>query len=144
MILLFAITTEIQSGDQIEIITSENAKPKAEWLDLVTTGKAKQSIKSFLKRERQNNLERGMEMLEQKMQELNIQLSGHVLRKIIPAYESTNKEELYTKIGAGIVSLDNLEKILKENSGRKLLKFWTFLIPQKKESSSSENTQNHT
>ncbi|MBQ1951702.1 MAG: bifunctional (p)ppGpp synthetase/guanosine-3',5'-bis(diphosphate) 3'-pyrophosphohydrolase, partial [Alistipes sp.] len=105
------ITTEIQSGDQIEIITSENAKPKAEWLDLVTTGKAKQSIKSFLKRERQNNLERGMEMLEQKMQELNIQLSGHVLRKIIPAYESTNKEELYTKIGAGIVSLDNLEKI---------------------------------
>ena len=138
------ITTEIQSGDQIEIITSENAKPKAEWLDLVTTGKAKQSIKSFLKRERQNNLERGMEMLEQKMQELNIQLSGHVLRKIIPAYESTNKEELYTKIGAGIVSLDNLENILKENSGRKLLKFWTFLIPQKKESSSSENTQNHT
>ena len=138
------ITTEIQSGDQIEIITSENAKPKAEWLDLVTTGKAKQSIKSFLKRERQNNLERGMEMLEQKMQELNIQLSGHVLRKIIPAYESSNKEELYTKIGAGIVSLDNLEKILKENSGRKLLKFWTFLIPQKKESTSGENTQKHT
>ncbi|MBQ5620419.1 MAG: bifunctional (p)ppGpp synthetase/guanosine-3',5'-bis(diphosphate) 3'-pyrophosphohydrolase [Alistipes sp.] len=137
------ITTEIQSGDQIEIITSENAKPKAEWLDLVTTGKAKQSIKSFLKRERQNNLERGMEMLEQKMQELNIQLSGHVLRKIIPAYESTNKEELYTKIGAGIVSLDNLEKILKENSGRKLLKFWTFLIPQKKESTSGENTPKH-
>ena len=137
------ITTEIQSGDQIEIITSENAKPKAEWLDLVTTGKAKQSIKSFLKRERQNNLERGMEMLEQKMQELNIQLSGHVLRKIIPAYESSNKEELYTKIGAGIVSLDNLEKILKENSGRKLLKFWTFLIPQKKESTSGENTQQH-
>ena len=137
------ITTEIQSGDQIEIITSENAKPKAEWLDLVTTGKAKQSIKSFLKRERQNNLERGMEMLEQKMQELNIQLSGHVLRKIIPAYESTNKEELYTKIGAGIVSLDNLEKILKENSGRKLLKFWTFLIPQKKESTSGENMPKH-
>ena len=137
------ITTEIQSGDQIEIITSENAKPKAEWLDLVTTGKAKQSIKSFLKRERQNNLERGMEMLEQKMQELNIQLSGHVLRKIIPAYESSNKEELYTKIGAGIVSLNNLEKILKENSGRKLLKFWTFLIPQKKESTSGENTQQH-
>ena len=137
------ITTEIQSGDQIEIITSENAKPKAEWLDLVTTGKAKQSIKSFLKRERQNNLERGMEMLEQKMQELNIQLSGHVLRKIIPAFEGSDTDEIYTKIGAGIVSLDNLEKILKENSGRKLLKFWTFLIPQKKESTSGENTQQH-
>ncbi len=132
------ITTQIQSGDQIEIITADNAKPKAEWLDVVTTGKAKQAIKSFLKRERQNNIERGMEMLEQKMQQLNIQLNGHVLRKIIPAYESTNKEELYTKIGAGIVTLDDLEKILKENSGRKLLKFWTFFIPQKRSSAISE------
>ncbi len=132
------VTTQIQSGDQIEIITADNAKPKAEWLDVVTTGKAKQAIKSFLKRERQNNIERGMEMLEQKMQQLNIQLNGHVLRKIIPAYESTTKEELYTKIGAGIVTLDDLEKILKENSGRKLLKFWTFFIPQKRSSTISE------
>ncbi len=132
------VTTQIQSGDQIEIITADNAKPKAEWLDVVTTGKAKQAIKSFLKRERQNNIERGMEMLEQKMQQLNIQLNGHVLRKIIPAYESTNKEELYTKIGAGIVTLDDLEKILKENSGRKLLKFWTFFIPQKRSAAISE------
>lgn len=132
------ITTQIQSGDQIEIITADNAKPKAEWLDVVTTGKAKQAIKSFLKRERQNNIERGMEMLEKKMQQLNIQLNGHVLRKIIPAYESTTKEELYTKIGAGIVTLDDLEKILKENSGRKLLKFWTFFIPQKRSSTISE------
>lgn len=132
------VTTQIQSGDQIEIITADNAKPKAEWLDVVTTGKAKQAIKSFLKRERQNNIERGMEMLEQKMQQLNIQLNGHVLRKIIPAYESTTKEELYTKIGAGIVTLDDLEKILKENSGRKLLKFWTFFIPQKRSTAISE------
>lgn len=134
------VTTQIQSGDQIEIITSDNAKPKAEWLDTVTTGKAKQAIKNFLKRERQNNIERGMEMLEQKMQQLNIQLNGHVLRKIIPAYESSNKEELYSKIGASIVSLDDLEKILKENSGRKLLKFWTFFIPQKKPSQEPTNS----
>ena len=125
------ITTQIQSGDQIEIITADNARPKAEWLDIATTTKAKQAIKSFLKRERQNNIERGMQLLEEKMQQLNIQLTGHVLRKMMPAYESTNKEELYTKIGAGIVDLNNLEKILKEDSSRKLLKFWTFLIPHK-------------
>lgn len=47
------ITTQINSGDQIEIITADNARPKAEWLDIVTTTKAKQAIKSFLKRERQ-------------------------------------------------------------------------------------------
>ena len=127
------ITTQINSGDQIEIITADNARPKPEWLEIVTTAKAKQSIKSFLKRERQNNIERGMQMLDEKMKSLNVKLSGRVLRKITPIYDSKNKEELYSKIGAGIVSLDNLDKALKVNSKSKILKFWTLFIPQKKE-----------
>ena len=127
------ITMQINSGDQIEIITADNARPKPEWLETVTTAKAKQSIKSFLKRERQNNIERGMQMLDEKMKSLNVKLSGRVLRKITPIYDSKNKEELYSKIGAGIVSLDNLDKALKVNSKSKILKFWTLFIPQKKE-----------
>ena len=127
------ITTQINSGDQNEIITADNARPKPEWLETVTTAKAKQSIKSFLKRERQNNIERGMQMLDEKMKSLNVKLSGRVLRKITPIYDSKNKEELYSKIGAGIVSLDNLDKALKVNSKSKILKFWTLFIPQKKE-----------
>ena len=127
------ITTQINSGDQIEIITADNARPKPEWLETVTTAKAKQSIKSFLKRERQNNIERGMQMLDEKMKSLNVKLSGRVLRKITPIYDSKNKEELYSKIGAGIVSLDSLDKALKVNSKSKILKFWTLFIPQKKE-----------
>ncbi len=127
------ITTRINSGDQIEIITADNARPKPEWLETVTTAKAKQSIKSFLKRERQNNIERGMQMLDEKMKSLNIKLSGRVLRKIIPIYDSKNKEELYSKIGAEIVSLDNLDKALKVNSKSKILKFWTLFIPKKEE-----------
>ena len=127
------ITTQINSGDQIEIITADNARPKPEWLETVTTAKAKQSIKSFLKRERQNNIERGMQMLDEKMKSLNVKLSGRVLRKITPIYDSKNKEELYSKIGAGIVSLDNLDKALKVNSKSKILKFWTLFIPKKEE-----------
>lgn len=126
------ITTQINSGDQIEIITADNARPKPEWLEIVTTAKAKQSIKSFLKRERQNNIERGMHMLDEKMKSLNIKLSGRVLRKIVPIYESNNKEELYSKIGAGIVNLDNLEKVLKVNSKSKILKFWTLFINKRR------------
>ena len=126
------ITTQINSGDQIEIITADNARPKPEWLETVTTAKAKQSIKSFLKRERQNNIERGMQMLDEKMKSLNVKLSGRVLRKITPIYDSKNKEELYSKIGAGIVSLDNLDKALKVNSKSKILKFWTLFIPRRR------------
>ncbi len=128
---LVAITTQINSGDQIEIITADNARPKTEWLDLVTTAKAKQAIKSFLKRETQNNIERGVQMLDEKLRAINITSSGRLLRKIVPFYGSSNKEELYSKIGSGIISLDDLDKALKTNSKYKLLKFWTLFIPSK-------------
>lgn len=136
------ITTQINSGDQIEIITADNARPKPEWLEVVTTAKAKQSIKSFLKRERQNNIERGMQMLDEKMKSLNIKLSGRVLRKIVPIYESNNKEELYSKIGAGIIDLKDLDKALKVNSKSKILKFWTLFINKKEDDEGDEPAAN--
>ena len=123
------VTTKLNSGDQVEVITAENARPKAEWLSAVVTSKARQAIQSFLKRERENNIEYGMQLLEERLSEYNVTLSGRVLRKLMPAYECRNKDELYTKIGAGIISLENLDKLLKENSSRKILKFWKLLIP---------------
>lgn len=118
------VTRQIQSGDQIEIITADNSKPKAEWLDIVTTTKAKQAITNFLKRERQNNIERGIAIFEEQLDKFGVTQSGRVLRKVLPAYECANKDEFYSKIGAGIINLDNLEKVLKSNSKSKILKFW--------------------
>jgi GTP pyrophosphokinase len=118
------VTKQIKSGDQIEIITADNAKPKPEWLDIVTTTKAKQAITNFLKRERQNNIEHGQELFESKLSQYNITINGRVLRKALTAYGCNNKDELYSKIGAGIIALDNIEKILKSNSASKILKFW--------------------
>lgn len=138
------ITTQIHNGDQIEIITADNARPKSEWLEVVTTAKAKQAIKSFLKRERQNNIERGMQLLEERMKQLNINLSGRVLRKIVPIYKCNNKEELYSKIGAGIIRLDDLDKALKVNSKSKVLKFWTLFIPRKTDDDIDESAPGDT
>ncbi len=118
------VTKQIQSGDQIEIITADNSKPKTEWLDIVTTTKAKQAITNFLKRERQNNIERGIAIFEEQLDKFGVTQSGRVLRKVLPAYECANKDEFYSKIGAGIINLDNLEKVLKSSSKSKILKFW--------------------
>ena len=123
------VTTRLNSGDQIEVITAENARPKAEWLDVVVTSKARQAIQDFLKGEQQNNVENGMQILEEHLDEHNVMLSGRVLRKLLPAYDCKYKDELYSKIGAGIVKLDNLDKLLKENTTRKILKFWKVLLP---------------
>ena len=135
---IMPITTPLNSGDQVEIITAESARPKAEWLEYVTTTKAKQAIKNFLKREQEHNLQRGMQMLDERLAQLNITPNNRVIRKLIEAYESSNKDELYTKIGAGIVSLDNLEKIIKTNSKNKILKFWTLFINDDDEDNTPE------
>ena len=118
------ITKTLNSGDQIEIITADNASPKPEWIDIVVTTKAKQAIASYLKREREDNIKHGQDIFEQKLSQFNISLSGSVLRKVMQAYNCRYKDELYSKIGAGIISLDNIEKIIKSSSSSKILKFW--------------------
>ena len=123
------VTTRLNSGDQVEVITAESARPKTEWLDSVVTSKARQAIQDFLKGEQQNNVENGMQILSEHLAQHNVMLSGRVLRKLIPAYDCKYKDELYSKIGAGIIKLDNLDKLLKENTSRKILKFWKVLLP---------------
>ena len=126
---IMPVTSRLNSGDQVEIITAESARPKPEWLNIVVTSKARQTIQDYLKSERIDNIEYGMQHLEESLAEYNVTLNGRVLRKLMTAYECRNKDELYSKIGAGIINLDNLETLLKENSTRKILKFWKLLIP---------------
>ena len=124
-----SIFAPISSGDQVEIITSKNVKPKAEWLEHVITTKAKQSIMNFLKKENLNNIANGIVLFEGKLKEYGVPPSARVFRKILPAYECATKDEFYSKLGAGILKLDGLEKILRDNPANKILKFWTLQIP---------------
>jgi GTP pyrophosphokinase len=123
-----SIFTPLMSGDQIEIITSQSSTPKPEWLEHVVTAKARQSIKNFLKKDNQNNIEIGQHIFEEKMKEFGITPSARLFRKVLPAYECTKKDEFYSNLGAGIINLNGIEKILRENAASKVLKFWTIQL----------------
>ncbi|MFR9514762.1 MAG: RelA/SpoT family protein [Rikenellaceae bacterium] len=131
------IFTPIRSGDQIEIVTSENVKPQAEWLQHVTTAKAVQSINYFLKRESQNHISCGMKLFEEELERLSIPLAAGLLRKILPAYDSATKDEFYSKVGAGIIKLDNLERAIKATSRNGISKFWGLFINDKASSTTT-------
>ncbi|MCB8995598.1 MAG: bifunctional (p)ppGpp synthetase/guanosine-3',5'-bis(diphosphate) 3'-pyrophosphohydrolase [Bacteroidales bacterium] len=121
---LTALSHQLQSGDQVEIITSENQKVKRELLDYVITVKAKSAIKAALKAETKNRIEVGKKLLEEKLQEYKLQPSSRIFKKLLPAYEAGSKDELYSKIGSGLVTLDDLKKILKKNTKSKWIKYW--------------------
>jgi len=130
----------LNSGDQVEILTSDIQKAKLEWLDYAVTAKAKAAIKTALKADTKNRIEKGKQTLEDKLNEYNLKPSSRIFKKLLPAYEVTSKDELYSKIGSGLISLDELKKILKKNTQSKWIRYWGlqfgFTAKSKKEETS--------
>jgi len=128
------INAVLMSGDQVEIITSDIAKPEKEWLSFVRTSRAKEAIKDALRTETTNRIQKGMEILEKKLAELEVTPNAEVFKKLFLTYDVINKDELYSGIELGTINLDNLKKILKKNVSRNVIKYWDFkLIGSKKE-----------
>jgi GTP diphosphokinase / guanosine-3',5'-bis(diphosphate) 3'-diphosphatase len=135
------LNSVLQSGDQVEIITSDIAKPEKEWLSYVHTAKAKTAISDALKSETKDRLQKGKEMLEKRLTELGIQPGSGVFKKLLPAYEVLNKDELYSKIGLGIINLDNLKKIVRQNPTQKLIKYWELRFAGSKREQTRKETE---
>jgi GTP pyrophosphokinase len=124
----------LMSGDQVEIITSDIATPEKEWLSFVRTSKAKEAIKDALKTETTNRIQKGMEILDSKLKELDVTPNAEVLKKLFLAYDVLNKDELYSGIELGTINLDNLKKIVRKNTSKNVISYWGLkLIGSKKE-----------
>lgn len=121
---LVALSYELRNGDQVEIITAESQKPQREWLDFVKTPKAKGFIMDALKSEIKDHLKRGHTMLDEKIKEFGIKPQARVYRKLTVAYGLTNRQELFSKVGAGLIDLSDLGKMLKKNSSNKIVRYW--------------------
>ena len=133
------LNSVLMSGDQVEIITSDIAKPEKEWLSFVRTSKAKEAIKDALKTETTNRIQKGMEILDIKLKELDVTPNAEVLKKLFLAYDVLNKDELYSGIELGTINLDNLKKIVRKNTSKNVISYWGLkLIGAKKETKEEE------
>ena len=122
---LVPLTYILKSGDQVEIISSDKPQSRIEWLQKVYTAKARSAIKAMLKADTKNRIEKGKKILEEKLLELKLKPSNRIFRKLLPSYQVTSKDELYSKIGIGIILLDNLKHILKKNTKNKWIRYWS-------------------
>jgi len=133
------ISAILMSGDQVEIITSDIAKPEKEWLSFVRTSKAKEAIKNKLKTESTDRIQKGREILEIKLNELGVSPNSEILKKLMLSYDVLNKDELYSSIELGIINLDNLKKIIRKSPSKNVIKYWELkLLGSKKEKSEEE------
>lgn len=120
---LVPLSTQLKSGDQVEVITSESAKPNANWLNYTTTGKAQSKIKSSLKEEKKKIAEDGKELLTRKLKSLKITLDEKTINQMVVFFKVKTSLDLFYRVGNGIIDNQQLRNFAN-SKGNALLGFF--------------------
>ena len=130
---LVPLNHELKSGDQIEIITSQYQKPTINWLDYVTTSRAKNKIKT------KKIAEEGKEILTRKLKHLKITLSESVINEMVNFFKLKTSLDLFYRVGIG--AIENQQ--LKDYATQKSNTFINFFKSKIKRSPSPANVDIH-
>lgn len=113
---LVPLSTELKSGDQVEIITSENAKPNANWLDYTTTARAKSKIKSSLRDEKKKIAEDGKQILTRKLKSQKITMDEKTVNQLVAYFKVKTSQDLFYRVGTGIIDNQQLRNFASSRS----------------------------
>jgi GTP pyrophosphokinase len=136
---LVPLNYELKSGDQIEIITSQHQKPTINWLDYVTTSRAKNKIKNVLNENTKKIAEEGKELLSRKLKHLKITLSETVVNELVNFFKLKTSLDLFYRMGVG--AIENQQ--LKDYAAQKSNTFINFFKSKIKRSASTASDDNH-
>jgi GTP pyrophosphokinase len=110
----------LNSGDQVEIITSEAAKPSTSWLDFVITAKARSAIRTSLRTEERLIADEGKELLRRKLRQMKFKFGDRIINAMITYFKLKTSLDLYYRIGIGTIDNKMLKKFAAEENNR----FW--------------------
>ena len=100
---LVPLSTELKSGDQVDILTSENSKPTQNWLNYVSTSRAKSKIKSLLREEKKLIAEEGKEILRRKLKHLKIKLNEKSINEMVNHFNLKTSLDLFYRVGISTI-----------------------------------------
>jgi GTP pyrophosphokinase len=120
---LVPLSYVLNNGDQVEMLTADNQKPQAEWLAFATTSRARNQIKIALKAEVKEYFQKGKQAIEETIRSFGAQPNAMLYKRITDAYRVTNKQELFSQVGAGILQLSEVEKVLRKQRRSKFLRY---------------------
>ncbi len=113
---LVPLSHRLQSGDQVEVLTSQSQKPQAEWMSFLATAKARTRLRVALRRDRQPVIDRGREMFDEFMDRNEIPVTNEVVTKLMGTYRLQNRDDLYMAVGADDITLDDsVVKLLRKS-----------------------------
>jgi len=106
----------LNSGDQVEIITSQNQKPTAHWLDYVTTARAKNKIKNVLNESTKKIAEDGKEILTRKLRHLKVALNEQTVNELVNFFKLQTSLDLFYRAGLGTIDNQQLKDFAAQKS----------------------------
>ena len=99
------LRTVLQNGDQVGILTSKAQHPSTEWERFVVTGKAKAAIRRYVRAyKREQFITLGQEILERLFKGESLEFSEKGLVNVLPNFEAETIDDIYAKVGEGIVT----------------------------------------
>lgn len=123
------LSYKLSSGEQVQIIKSNNSKPSASWLDFVITSKAKSAIRSSIKENKKKIAEEGKEILRRKLKQLKITFNENNINKIQTFFNLQTSLDLFYRIGIGTIDNSDLKKYA--NSQNAIIKFFRRKVSEK-------------
>lgn len=117
---LVPISHKLDSGDQVEILTSAKQHPKDDWLGFVITAKAKSKIKAALKDAKKQTAEEGKATFERKLRSLKVDDSKFNMNELLLFYKLSNATDFYHRIGLGAIDLKNLRDFFEKKEAGEL------------------------
>lgn len=102
---LVPISHKLDSGDQVEIITSESQVPQQEWMQFCNSAKAQNRLRSILRKDRRNMLERGKKTFEELMAKEGLEINSDVLMRICTTYCLHGPDDLYLMLANDDINL---------------------------------------
>jgi len=127
---LVPLNHELKSGDQVEVITSVNQKPTANWLDYVTTSRAKNKIRSVLNENTKKIGEEGREILTRKLKHLKVTMNESVVNELVNFFNLKTSLDLFYRVGIGTIDNQQLKDFAAQKSNT-LINFFKSKIKQR-------------
>ena len=113
----------LKSGDQVQVIKSNNSKPSASWLNYVITSRAKSKIRAALNENKKVIAEEGKEILKRKLKQLKFSFNDNILNKLQVFLNLRTTQDLFYGVGVG--SIDNIElKRFAKAQNNRIIKFF--------------------
>ena len=139
---LVPLSHKLQSGDQVEILTSKSPRVQPQWEVFATTARARAKIAAILRKERKANQKIGEEILNEFLKKEEIRPEEIVIEKLRKLHNAKNEEELLAAIGSKTIILGEADKNeLKEKQTSNWKKYLTFSFGNNKEKQEEKEPQ---